>query len=57
MLRGGDGLGEGDEMAAGILDAEFAHAVEGLSNGHDDSCVLHGCEDGIEVVDFQVKKR
>ncbi len=32
VLRGGDSLGEGDEMAAGVPDGEFFHAVEGGSN-------------------------
>ncbi len=51
LLRRGDGLGEGDEVAAGALDAEFVHAVKGSADGHDDFHVLHGREDGIEIVD------
>jgi hypothetical protein len=32
VLRGGDSLGEADEVAAGVPDGEFFHAVEGGSN-------------------------
>jgi hypothetical protein len=35
-------LGEGDEVAGGILDGEFAHAVERGAFGHDFLYVLHG---------------
>jgi hypothetical protein len=32
VLRGGDLLGEGDEVAAGAPDGEFFHALAGGSN-------------------------
>ena len=42
MLRRSGGLGEGDEVAGGVLDGEFAHAVEGGAVGHDFLHVFHG---------------
>jgi len=42
--RGG-GLREGDEVAGGILDGEFAHAVEGGALGHDFRHILQGNQD------------
>lgn len=50
MLWGGYGLGEGDEVAAGILDAEFAHAVKRGADRHDDFHILHGSEHSVEIV-------
>ncbi len=42
VLGRGHGLGKGDEVAAGVLDREFLHAVEGSAHGHDHSYVFHG---------------
>jgi hypothetical protein len=42
VLRRGNWLGKGDEVAARVLDAEFFHAVEGGANRHHDFHVLHG---------------
>ncbi len=44
-------------MAAGVLDAEFLHAVESGADRHDDLHIFHCREDGIEVVDFHVEIR
>src|SRR6266699_6192281 len=52
VLRRGDRVGEGDEVAAGVLDAEFLHAVESRADRHGDLHIFHCQEDGIEVVDF-----
>lgn len=41
----GGGLSEGDEVAFGVLDGEFAHAVEGGALGHDPFYVFHGRHD------------
>ena len=35
-------LGEGDEVAARVLDGKFAHTVEGGALGHDFLYILHG---------------
>src|SRR6266496_3280198 len=56
-VRRGDGLGEGDEVAAGVLNAEFAHAVEGGAEGHDDFHVLHGGEHSVEIFNFHIEIR
>src|SRR6267143_5375314 len=55
VLWSSDALGEGDEVAAGVLDAEFTHAVEGGAEGHDDFYVFRGGEDGVDIVDLHVE--
>ena len=50
VLRGGDGLGERDEVAAGILYGKFLHPIKRSSHGHDHTHVLHGGKDGVEIV-------
>src|ERR1700704_6608905 len=57
LPRRGGGLGEGDEVAGGVLDGEFFHAVEGGADGHDDFHVFHGGENGVEVIDLHVEIR
>jgi hypothetical protein len=41
VLRGGDLLGEGDEVAAGVLDGEFLHATEGRCPGKSSGARRH----------------
>jgi hypothetical protein len=52
VLGSNDGLGEGYEVAAGVLDGKFFHAVERGADGHDEFCIFHGSEDGVEIVNL-----
>src|SRR6266852_5241882 len=55
VLRGGYLLGKRDEVAAGVLDAEFFHAVKGSTDGHDDFHVFHGRQHGVEIAHLDIK--
>ena len=48
-------MGEGDEVAGGVGDGEFAHPIKRCTFRHDLGDVLHGGEHGIEVVHFHVE--
>jgi hypothetical protein len=52
----GDSLREGDVMAGGILEANFAHAVESGALRLGDPGIFQRGKDEIEIVDFDVKK-
>src|SRR5438876_9103968 len=57
VLRRGHRLGRGDEVASGVLDAEFAHAVEGGADVHDNSDVFHGGKHSVQVINLHVEIR
>src|SRR5256885_2956563 len=56
VLRRGHRLGESNEVASGVLDAEFAHAVKGGADGHDNFHVFHGGKHSVQVINLHVQR-
>lgn len=49
-------VGEGDEVAGGIFDADFARAIKSSAFRHIDIHASGHGFDGCKIIDFQVKK-
>src|SRR5438552_18363348 len=57
VLRRGHRMGERKEVASGLLDAEFAHAVKGGADGQDNFHVFDGRNHSVHVISLQALAR